>query len=275
MQRADKSLIERATSPPPGTPPRSAPSSNGSDAPLWRQEALARARRGDLCPGCLGLAWVRSGNFALGHPRFGTLEPCPVCTKGRLSEYLRQASGLSGWMVDARFGGYLQTDARRAQYQAARRIAERGHGWLTLWGEYGQSKTFLLSAIVNHAIEHKRPAVYVTASRLLDHLRDAYKPGGLGFSEAFHHWADCQVLAIDEADAYHDTSWAQDKYRQLLDHRYNLAVGGESITLFACNPEPGGDGWPEALDWLHDRMRHFEIVQTQGGSLRPILREER
>ena len=243
----------------------------GADAePLWKQLARRDARAGNTCPQCLGLEWVRVER-AISHPQYGQLERCPVCTKGRLSAYLQNASGLTGWLLNASFTGYIQADTRRGQFEAAQQIAKRATGWLVLWGGYGQGKTYLLASIVNQAISNRRPAVYVTASRLLDHLREAYRPDGMGWSAAFDNWAQCAILCIDEIDAYKRTEWAEEKWRQLLDVRYNLS--GETATVFACNSRPGGDSWPADLGWLYSRMRQFSIVETGGGDVRPMLKE--
>lgn len=237
----------------------------------WRGIAQQQARRGEICPVCLGLGVVRPGEYPYGHPQFGTLVRCVACSGGQVPNYLRRASGLSGWMARADFGNYYETNERTNQLEVAKSLVARGYGWLTYWGSHGRGKSYLLAAIVNESLAGRRPAVYVTAGRLLDHLRDAYGPSGIGYSQAFDHWCQCQVLAIDEADEYHDTSWAQDKYRQLLDYRYNLVGDGDSITVFATNPEPGGPGWPEELSWLASRMRQFQVVQARGGDIRPEI----
>lgn len=197
---------------------------------------------------------------------------CPTCMSGQVPGYLRRASGLSGWQAKATFGNYIETSTRTDQLQAAKDAVAQGFGWLTYWGGAGRGKTYLLAAIVNECLAARKPAVYVTAGQLLDHLREAYNPKvGLGYSDAFNHWRECQVLAIDEADVFHQTSWAEDKYRQLLDYRYNLACNGESITVFAANPQPGGPEWPEELDWLASRMHQFKVIEAQGGDIRPQL----
>lgn len=238
----------------------------------WKQRAREEVRAGRACPACLGLGWVRPGVFPVGHPEFGKLERCGVCAKDELPAYLRRASGLAGWQAHASLGEYVPLGGERLpQLERVQALIQRGHGWLTLWGGYGRGKSFLLAAVVNHYLGEKKPAVYVTAGKLLDHLRDAYGPDQIGFSAAFSHWANCRVLAIDEADRFHETNWAMDKYRQLVDHRYNLACGKDGITLFACNAEPGEGNWPPELDYLASRMRHFDVCEAKGGDVRPAF----
>jgi DNA replication protein DnaC len=143
-----------------------------------------------------------------------------------------------------------------------------GHGWLTLWGEYGSSKTYLLACALNAFIESRKQAVYTTAGAMLDHLRDSYGDGS--YMYAFDQWASCYALAIDEVDVFHGTEWAHDKYRQLLNYRYN--INSESVTLFASNTEPGSKDWPVSLDWLASRMTEFPIVEATGGDVRPLIK---
>lgn len=231
-----------------------------------------QARKGDICPGCLGLGVIRE-DVPIGHLAFGKLFPC-VCKEGDLTAYLRDASGLTSWLRHAQFRDYMEDKDRTTQYDAARQIVDLGYGWLVLWGEYGTSKTFLLACIANHFLEQGKTAVYCSSAKLLDHLRDSYKPDGLGFSDAFAQWADCYALILDEIDAYHSTPWAEDKYRQLLDHRYDLACDFEAVTVFASNVEPGGDDWPASLNWLYSRMTQFLIVKAGGGDVRPLLKEQ-
>ncbi len=234
--------------------------------------ARQQVRKGKCCPECLGLGWVRpSADLPANHPMFGKFVRCPTCMSGRVPDYLRRACGLSGWQAHANFENYIETSKRAGQLQAAKDLLAQGWGWLTYWGGHGKGKSYLLAAIVNEALAARKPATYITAGQLLDHLRDAYKPGGIGYSEAFDQWRNCQVLAIDEASVYHQTSWAEDKYRQLLDYRYNLACDGDGITVFATNLQPHGAEWPDELDWLASRMFQFKVLEAKGGDIRPQI----
>jgi hypothetical protein len=81
---------------------------------------------------------------------------------------------------------------------------------------------------------------------------------------------------LDEIGRHHRTDWANDKLHQLLNYRYNEARdnGSNSITLFASNVRPGGDGWPAELGFLHSRMSEFVVVECGGPDMRPGAREE-
>ena len=240
------------------------------EPPTWKVYAQAQARRGEICPVCYDLKVTRE-DVGISHENFGKLFDCPACSKGRLSEYLRKNSGIKvEWMTHARPDDYKHTHGREPQYDAVMDLLRKGSGWLTLWGEYGTGKTYLLACAINEFIRDRKQGAYITAGALLDHLRDSY--GEDGYSYAFGQWSNCFTLAIDEVDSYHDTSWARDKWRQLLNHRYNMK--DESVTLFACNAEPGGDDWPSDLGWLYSRMTEFPIVEAGGGDVRPLLKGE-
>lgn len=227
-----------------------------------------------MCPFCLGLSVVRK-DLSTDHPKFGQLFPCQ-CAEGDLSHHLRKASGLTGFLETACFEDYHH-EGRERQYDAVQRLLKQGNGWLTLYGGYGRGKTYLLAAAVNHYLKKSKPAVYVSASGMLDSLRDSY--GHDRFDYVLRQWQTCRVLALDEVDQYHKTPWASDKFRRLLDHRYALAadpVSRNSVTLFASNTDPKGSEWPEDLTWLADRMSEgrFQIVETEGPSMRPLQKGE-
>ena len=245
------------------------------DEPLsWRVYAQERARKGSECPVCLGLKVTRE-DVSINDDNFGKLFDCPACSQGRMSEYLRQNSGLASsgttsWLSHVKRSDWRSAEGREPQFEATMKLITQGKGWLTLWGPFGVGKTWLLACAVNEFIQKRQQSVYVTAGKLLDHLRDAYGPDQEGYSYAFGQWSSCYALAIDEVDSYHKTSWAADKYRQLMECRYNLR--DESVTLLACNIQPGGKGWPDDLGWLASRMSEFPIIEAGGGDVRPLMK---
>ena len=235
----------------------------------WRKFAQEQARRGEICPVCLGLKVTRE-DVSINHENFGKLFDCPACSKGRLSEYLRQNSGLTSWLSHVKRGDWRSADGREPQFEATMKLIAQGKGWLTLWGSFGVGKTWLLACAINEFIQKKQQGVYITAGALLDHLRDSYANDGYRY--AFDQWSSCFALALDEADAFHKTGWAADKYRQLIEKRYNMR--SESVTIFACNVQPGGRGWPDDLGWLASRMSEFSIIEAGGGDVRPLMKGE-
>ena len=161
-----------------------------NEPPLWKIAAREAARRGEICPICLGLGVVKADE-RVGHPDFGKLFPCPACAEGNLSNYLRNVSGLEGQLRHYKLEDFNLLDGRRAQSEAVKALLSQGHGWLTIWGGYGRGKTFLLAAAVNQCCEKRRPAVYVTGARLLDHLRNTFAPDSeVGYTTAFEQWCN-------------------------------------------------------------------------------------
>ena len=240
------------------------------EPPEWKKYAQERARRGEECPVCLGLRYTRY-DVPISDERFGKMFDCPACSAGRVSQYLREHSGVKvDWMRHAKMEDWFHTKGREPQYDAMMELLRKGSGWLTIWGEYGTGKTYLMACAINEFIQKKRQGVYVEAGALLDHLRDSYKDESYRY--AFGQWSSCFALALDEVNEYHATPWAADKYRQLLNHRYNMK--DESVTILACNVDPSGKSWPEGLGWLYSRMTEFPIVEAGGGDVRPLLKRE-
>ena len=239
------------------------------EPPEWKKFAQAQARAGNECPVCLGLKVTRE-DVPINHENFGKLFDCPACSEGKLSQYLRRNSGIKvEWMTHAKLDDWQHAKGRESQHDAVVRLLRKGSGWLTVWGEFGTGKTYLLGCAINEFIKVRKQGVYVEGGALLDHLRDSY--ANEGYRYAFGQWSSCFALAIDEVNEYHATDWAADKYRQLLNHRYNMK--DESVTIFACNVQPGGDDWPSDLGWLYSRMSEFPIVQAGGGDVRPLMKE--
>ena len=231
--------------------------------------AQERARRGEECPACLGLRYTRY-DVPISDETFGKVFDCPACSAGRMSQYLKDHSGLTSWLSHVKRDDWMAAPNRDPQFNAMTELVAQERGWLTLWGPYGVGKTWILACVVNEFIAKKRQGVYTTAGGLLDHLRDSYTDDAYRY--AFGQWSGCFALAVDEVNEYHPTPWAADKYRQLMDHRYNMK--DEAVTVLACNVNPAGMDWPEDLRWLSSRMSEFPIVEASGGDIRPVLKGE-
>lgn len=107
-------------------------------------------------------------------------------------------------------------------YRAARAFAAEPKGWLVLVGPSGSGKTHLAAAIANYCIENNRPAFYVTAPDLLDHLRSTFSPGSeMPYDEFFEQVRNAPLLILDDLGVQSSTPWAREKLDQLLNHRFN------------------------------------------------------
>ena len=109
----------------------------------------------------------------------------------------------------------------------AHAFAEEPRGWLVLVGPSGCGKTHLAAAIAQRAIELGRPALFMVAPDLLDHLRSAYAPesaDAYSYDLLFEQVREASLLVLDDLGAQASTPWAQEKLFQLLNHRYNLEL---------------------------------------------------
>jgi DNA replication protein DnaC len=226
----------------------------------------------DGCPTCgfpRGAPGYLRTEYPVGHAKFGAIVACPDCHDGNLSERLRRAAQLTGWLTGASFNGYRVKPGNRAAYDAAQKFAKTPRGWLSLWGTYGLGKTHLLAAVVNECTAQRIGAVYYTLPDLLDKLRDGYSDDG--FSGLYERLVNVPVLALDELDKVRLTEWAKEKLYQLCDARYRDR--DRRGTLFASNTRP--DTADPELGYLASRMADYygcQVIELAGGDVRPVAR---
>lgn len=191
--------------------------------------------RGDMCEICGGRGWI-SPDVPVGHPEFGTLVRCE-CQESRLEEEhhdrLLKYSNL-GNLTRFTFETLnqdgpsdfesAQTQFRKA-YDTARAYAEDPRGWLTFVGRNGAGKTHLAAAIANYCIENHRIVFFSHAPDLLDHLRTSYGPTSeISYSELFDQVRTTPLLVLDGLGSQSATAWAEEKLRQVINHRYNAEL---------------------------------------------------
>jgi len=194
---------------------------------------------------------------SLGHPDFGKALPCRCIveeSEEQRSARLRRYSNL-GPLIRLTFDNLIEagrsSNPRDQEtfalcVAAAREFAEEPRGWLVLLGPSGCGKTHVAAAIANGCIQQGRPALFVVAPDLLDHLRASYGQArlpasaasasalGVGQAEAdgmpgedlpygqfFEQVRNAPVLILDDLGAQSATPWAQEKLFQLINHRFN------------------------------------------------------
>ena len=185
-----------------------------------------------VCPTCGGLGWYyRDGaNGAI-------LTRCR-CGSGANDErrraYLERIDGLKAHEREISFKLMTIDPANQDAVMAVVGAATAGRGMITLHGDPGTGKTFLLMAAVNAARARGVPAVYTTVTDLLDHLRAAFDPRS---EETFDRRWDllltCEVLALDELDEFNTTPWAMERFLRLIDERWRSMRS--VLTLCATN----------------------------------------
>ncbi len=187
---------------------------------------------GDVCEICGGRGWT-SPDVPVGHPEFGTLVRCQ-CQESRLEDEhqdrLLKYSNL-GNLTRFTFKtlnpeGLSHSETAKAQFRTARETAQayadNPRGWLTFVGPNGAGKTHLAAAIANRCIENNRIVFFSHAPDLLDHLRSSFGPASeITYSELFDQVRTTPLLVLDGLGSQNATSWAEEKMRQVINHRYN------------------------------------------------------
>jgi DNA replication protein DnaC len=233
------------------------------------------------CPLCRGVKFYHveaNSREAEAHPdspRDGqghALVPCRICNsvdtrQRRLQAHLASACRLKGEELEFDFAGYWTDRHGALPLQYAREVLDT-HGWLTLDGNFGAGKTYLLCAIVNEARRRDMLAVYSTMADLLDHLREAFKPGHeveISFDAMWRNILSCPVLCLDEVEKYAATSWSEERVTAMLKDRYR--TWQTTTTVLATNSFADCSGWLKSL--MMDGR--FKRVQIKRIDVRPEL----
>jgi DNA replication protein DnaC len=207
---------------------------NGGVEP--RTSSLEDSDRDDgSCPICHGGGFVRR-DLPLGHAEFGKALPCR-CVENESRETrqsrLQHYSNL-GPLTRLTFEnlsrlGLSQNPADRARFtrcvEDAEEFAKDPHGWLVMVGASGRGKTHVAAAIANRCVERGTPALFVVVPDLLDHLRATYRPNAeVSYDQLFEQVRNAPVLILDDLGTESETSWAQEKLFQIINHRYNALL---------------------------------------------------
>ena len=181
---------------------------------------------------CGGRGWLTS-DVPVGHPEFGRVLLCE-CQEARVREdrysRLLRYSNL-GHMARFSFenlkpeGLSDDPESRRtfeAAYRAALEYADMPGGWLAFSGPHGSGKTHLAAAIGNRCIQHGRAVFFANIPDLLDHLRGTFSPTSeLPYTDLFEQVQNTPLLVLDGLDLQGTSAWAEEKLRQIVNHRYN------------------------------------------------------
>ncbi len=110
----------------------------------------------------------------------------------------------------------------RNAFELAREYAQTPKDWLVFLGEHGCGKTHLAAAIANQRHNQFGEAVMlVTVPNLLDYLRATFGPKSSGaYAKRFYEIRSAPLLILDQLDLTNASSWALEKIRQIVDHRY-------------------------------------------------------
>jgi hypothetical protein len=169
----------------------------------------------------------------------------------------------------------------------AREFCRLPWGIWTLWGTYGNAKTMILQAVVNHFRGLGVAAVYVRFKDLLDHIRAGNAPDAADDAIArYRRLIEIRFLSIDEVDKTRLTEYADEFRASFLDDRWRYGIernpGIQRHTLLAMNDDPAG-----LPGHIYDRLRdgrfgcwlddvwHPGITRNRDPSMRPALERAR
>jgi DNA replication protein DnaC len=139
-------------------------------------------------------------------------------------------------------------------YEGGQKYAEAPSGWLVLTGPSGSGKTHLAAAIGARCIEQGRVAFYTPVADLLDHLRATFSPASeIAYSDLFEQVRGAPLLILDGLGGHSTTAWAEEKLRQIITHRFDVALPTVITTM----------GRLEELDeYILSRLRTPEISRV-------------
>jgi hypothetical protein len=209
---------------------------------------------------------------------------CPACAALAAQARLDALSGLFPSERAVSLDAIAPNGPDTARILAmARRYCHRPWGLWTLWGGFGNAKTLVLQAIVNHFRRGGQLAIYVRFHDLLDHIRAGHAPDAdHSARQRYQRLLRVRVLAIDELDKARITPYAHEFRTLLLDDRYRYALEPDSAvqrhTLLALNSNPA-----HLPPHIYDRLRdgrfgctidgiwHPGITCNRDPSMRPAL----
>ena len=187
------------------------------------------------CPHCHGVGYVRD-DVPLGHANFGKIFVCS-CRLEEIQEaqkkYQLEVSSLGGlatktfesFKPEGHAANPRQISSLKLAFDQAKKYAESPRGWLLLHGGYGCGKTHLAAAIANAQLARGSEVMFVNAPDLLDHLRATFGPASeVSYDDMFDRVRNIPMLVIDDLGAESPTQWAQEKFYQIFNHRYNAGL---------------------------------------------------
>ena len=137
---------------------------------------------------------------------------------------------------------------RRAQRQAAD-YAEHPANWLVIRGGYGVGKTHLAAAIANKVQRSGMRVLFVVAPDLLDYLRATFQKGSaVSYDRRFNEVRQAPFLVLDDLGVHSATDWAEEKFFQILNHRY---IAGSPTVLTISD-----SGWERLDERLRGRLEN-------------------
>jgi DNA replication protein DnaC len=223
-----------------------------------------------VCPGCGGTGYLRY-DAPVGHPQFGQIVKCDICSIPARKNYLANNCGLEAdereRMLDSWQVGNWSEQGKRDERIEAKKLmytaVSKRIGFYTFYGEFGSGKSLALQVVCNELRDRLVDTYYTPFVGILDHLRSLYATGA-DSSEYWERLIDIPVLAIDEVTRFDDSKgFARERLFSLIDTRYRRAKS--HLTIFSTNADPRLELPPtEDIGYLFSRMREGQIIRLSG-----------
>lgn len=169
----------------------------------------------------------------------------------------------------------LRSDLLKTEQESLKRAlkialqyADQPKGWLAFIGTYNAGKTHLAASIVNTTVLRGVPALFITVSDLLQHLRAKFGPdSNISHDKLFNDVRTAPLLVLDDLGAEWSTAWAKEKLNQLLNFRY--ASNLPTVITSPLALEDIEKEYPRLVAHMRDkRISHVQVL-----TVRPYLGE--
>ena len=204
---------------------------SGDSDGLGPSDLVDQVEQCEQCERCEGRGWY-TPDVPVGHAEFGRLVTCDCQQDRREQEQFARLLRYSNLGYLSRFTFQtLNPEGRdkstgdatlfRQAVDAAVQFAESPAGWLVFTGPHGSGKTHLAAAIGNRCVERGHVVFFVHTPDLLDHLRSTFGPSSeISYSDMFEQVRNTPLLILDDLGSQSTTQWADEKLRQIVNHRY-------------------------------------------------------
>lgn len=159
--------------------------------------------------------------------------------KKREIEKLFSISNLGERFSKSTFESFLDRNGSETAYKVAVKYVKTFKEWngesLMLWGEPGNGKTHLASAIVNELSKKGYIVVFQSVPELLQRIRSTFNNENKeNETQIMRALLECDLLILDDIGAEKTTEWVEEKLFNIIDGRYRK----ELPTLYTSNLEP-------------------------------------
>lgn len=202
----------------------------------------------NICSTCRGYGFVYITDF-YGHPDFGRAVPCPNCalSSPEFRKRIERYAGILPAYAKATLTSFPH-DIITAIEKALNTAIERSIV-VTVHGATGAGKTYLLTAVVNAAIQRGYTAKFVEAFTVFEHFEKTRYSDD--FDDFYNYMRDASVLVVDELDKFPPSAYAFARFFSLFNYRITRSYG---LTAFALNRDPRRGIWSDAVGPIESRI---------------------